>query len=272
MISKLELSTEPLILGETRQMRAWGEEPLSVAIECFVEPPQPPQLKPCAKCGTFPLTNGQPFSFSAKKEVFQDGRGYLRISLSDASGDRRSVDIAIKQTLAKEVADAIEFVTGKLRGGVERIDRRIKELDSEVNKRQKAANYLKGATLVTGILVATGRLPDAVVQVLGVVVLLIVGFDQTYANLDKLKILTTGRNTYVRLRREVQAVHDDQLVEVLQKKESEPKRAAEILIELNRGLMKRLSSDEQEGEDAIANKQFALLDRLSVKEPTKEQS
>jgi hypothetical protein len=244
---------------------------MSVAIECFVEPPQPPQLKPCANCGTFPLASGQSFNFSAEKEVFQNRRGYMRISLSDASGDRRSVDIAIQQILAKEIADAIKFVTDKLREAVERIDRRVGELESQVNRRQHAANYLKGATLVTGILVATGRLPDGVVQVLGVVVLLIVGFDQTYANLDKLKIFTTGRNTFVRLRREVQAIHDDQLVAVLQKKESDPKLAADMLIELNRGLMKRLSTAEQEVEDAIANKQLALLDRLSVKEQTKEQ-
>ncbi len=166
--------------------------------------------------------------------------------------------------------DAVQLATQQLKAATNRLDKRVQELGEFVAKREGLAKTLKGAVVLIGILVATGLLAQVVVQFLGVVVLLVVGFDQTFANLEKLRTLTSGRNAYLRIRREVVAIHNEQIIEVVRKRDSDPQGAADQLIDLNKKLMGQIAKTEQEVESAIENKQFALLDRLSLEEQAKK--
>jgi hypothetical protein len=104
---RVELSTEPLEPGGSRKLKAWSEAaptermaiggpedlgtegltPMSVAIECFVEPPKPPQLRPCPSCGEFRLANGEPILLNADEDLFKTG-GFLKITIVDLAGDK----------------------------------------------------------------------------------------------------------------------------------------------------------------------------------------
>jgi hypothetical protein len=274
MISRVQLSQAPLNLGEFRELQAWSDRPMSVSIECFVEPPTPAQLNACNECGSFPLASGQVLRFTAPSELFAQGRGYMKISVSDASGPQQSYTLPVAtagaQGLTESYKNAVTLATEKLREAIDRLDKRVKELGEVIKKREKLAKILKGATVLIGIFVATGFLPQVVVQILGVVVLIVVGFDQTYANLAKLRTFTSGRNTYLRIRREIVNIHNDQIIDVVKKRGDVPKEAAEMLINLNKQLMNQLAKVEQEVEMAIDNQQFALMERLSLEEQGKK--
>jgi hypothetical protein len=115
---EVELSSEPLKPGESRRLRAWsdapfaevapsaaGEQaepdiqaPMSVAIECFVEPPRPAQLRPCSACGTFPLRNGEEFHIQPDEELFKESGGYLKVFIRDVNGDKFERKIQVPKT------------------------------------------------------------------------------------------------------------------------------------------------------------------------------
>src|ERR1043166_1028156 len=176
MISRVQLSQAPLNLGEFRELQAWSDRPMSVSIECFVEPPTPAQLNACNECGSFPLASGQVLRFTAPSELFAQGRGYMKISVSDASGPQQSYTLPVAtagaQGLTESYKNAVTLATEKLREAIDRLDKRVKELGEVIKKREKLAKILKGATVLIGIFVATGFLPQVVVQILGVVVLI----------------------------------------------------------------------------------------------------
>lgn len=67
---------------------------MSVAIECFVEPPTPAQLRPCPSCGEFQLANGEPVPLRADAELFKTG-GYLKVTIVDLAGDKFEQIIAV---------------------------------------------------------------------------------------------------------------------------------------------------------------------------------
>jgi hypothetical protein len=97
MINRIDFELEPpLRVGEERLLTAWATSPMSVDIECFRRPPLPPVLAPCSECGSFALRPGEAIRITASRAVFQDARGFLRIVVSDAEGDRRVIQVGVR--------------------------------------------------------------------------------------------------------------------------------------------------------------------------------
>jgi hypothetical protein len=98
MIKTIEFDQTSMEAGEVRVLRAWATDPLFVQIECFRQPPQPPQLRPCRECGSFPLREGEPLKVAASVDVFAERGGFLSITVADASGDRRTMRVTVTPT------------------------------------------------------------------------------------------------------------------------------------------------------------------------------
>jgi hypothetical protein len=99
MITRIDFSDEPLEAGRSRKLRAWtNDAPLSVAIECFREPPTPAQLRSCDECGSFRITSGETIFIAASLSAFKSGAGYLLVRVTDAGHDFREFRIEISHT------------------------------------------------------------------------------------------------------------------------------------------------------------------------------
>lgn len=96
MITEVEFDDRPMDAGEVRVLRAWATQSLVVHIECFRQPPQPPQLRSCAECGSFPAEPGQGIRVAPSVDAFRDGGGFMRITISDLSGDTRQILITVR--------------------------------------------------------------------------------------------------------------------------------------------------------------------------------
>src|SRR6266550_1869688 len=77
---------------------------VAVNIECFVEPPTPPELQPCQACGSFKVTSGEPFEIVVDKDLFSGKTtGILKLSFSDSSGWKHETEIAVDTGVAQAV-------------------------------------------------------------------------------------------------------------------------------------------------------------------------
>ncbi|SRR6266498_142303 len=96
MIERVFFNERTYFPGERIALTAWGDSPMSVEILCFVRPPSPPSLKPCAECGKFPLVSGVEFRFSANERLFTNAQGHLKVKIVDAKGDAWQTQIEIE--------------------------------------------------------------------------------------------------------------------------------------------------------------------------------
>ena len=99
MITDITFNAKPIRLGEHRFIRVWSDTgPIHLAIECFRQPPAPPQLQACPECGSYKLLPGQEFFVTASPSVFLQHTGYLRVEISDASGDFHVFNLTVATT------------------------------------------------------------------------------------------------------------------------------------------------------------------------------
>jgi len=69
----------------------------TVAIECFLRNPPPPQLKPCGACGTLELPSRVWHSMVLTPEMFSGGTGSLNFDASDEeSSFHGSIDVTVE--------------------------------------------------------------------------------------------------------------------------------------------------------------------------------
>lgn len=95
MIREVQFDRTPMAAGEMRSLTVIGDAPIAVGIECFVEKPPPPGLRPCSACGSYRIGSGESLAVEADRLTFQDNGGSLRIRLVDNAGDRRDLVIAV---------------------------------------------------------------------------------------------------------------------------------------------------------------------------------
>lgn len=101
-------AAQPMAAGEIEPSEPGdvSSNPLTVAIECFVEPPQPPELRPCSSCGEFELAHREPHQLQADPELFQTG-GYLKVTITDAIGERVTRKIVVPKITGFDRAQSI---------------------------------------------------------------------------------------------------------------------------------------------------------------------
>lgn len=96
MIERVLLSERTYFAGEQIALTAFGDSPMTAEILCFVRPPSPPSLKPCAECGKFNITSGVEFRFNANLRTFEEKNGHLKVKVVDATGDTWETEIEIE--------------------------------------------------------------------------------------------------------------------------------------------------------------------------------
>lgn len=96
MIERVLISERTYGPGEQITLTAFGDSQMTAEILCFVRPPSPAVLKPCAECGRFNITSGVEFRFSANLNTFEDKNGHLKVRVVDATGDTWETEIEIE--------------------------------------------------------------------------------------------------------------------------------------------------------------------------------
>jgi hypothetical protein len=98
VITNIDFSEDSISPGESRTLRAWSDVgPLFVAIECFREPPTPPNLTACDECGSYSIKSGQSIEIKAST-IFESVSGYLRVVVRDMSGDMREFKLTVSRS------------------------------------------------------------------------------------------------------------------------------------------------------------------------------
>ena len=99
MIANVYFDVGPIHPGESRHLTVSSDTgPISVAIQCFREPPNPPHLTSCHECGSYTFETGDYFVVTASLEAFAERTGYLRVVVRDASGDAREFTLSVEAT------------------------------------------------------------------------------------------------------------------------------------------------------------------------------
>ncbi len=97
MITRVDFSEASIAPGESRLLQAWSDVgPLFVAIECFREPPSPPNLTTCDECGSYSMQSGQSIEVKASM-IFESVSGHIRVVVRDMSGDEREFKLKVSR-------------------------------------------------------------------------------------------------------------------------------------------------------------------------------
>jgi len=95
MIQHVLFDLSPMAAGEERSLSVIADAPIAVGIECFVQNPPPPGLRPCSACGSFTVGSGEAVMVIADQSTFRRDGGRLIINVVDATGDRRRIVVEI---------------------------------------------------------------------------------------------------------------------------------------------------------------------------------
>lgn len=168
--------------------------------------------------------------------------------------------------LTKDYQDAVQLVQAQLREHLASLDSRVQMLVAEQRRRKTVAIILKVVSVLSGLVIATGFLAHSVVQVLGGVIPAIAALERVFANLSRLLAVTAAKNAYERVRRHVVARHDQQIVDVVKIRDTNPKKAADTFIAFAGGLRDKLAAASNEIEEKLSKNDYDNLGRLSLED------
>ena len=95
MTIQYDFNLRPISPGETRDFTLTSASPASVQVRCFVSSPPPPGYKGCAECGSYPVQQGQTIQIEASQYLFARREGGLDITITDADGDLRHIQLRV---------------------------------------------------------------------------------------------------------------------------------------------------------------------------------
>ena len=139
-------------------------------------------------------------------------------------------------------------------------------LTTDQRRRRNVAIGLKVISVLSGIVIATGFLTKSIVQVLGGVIPAITALERVFANLSHLLAVTAAKNAYERVRRQTVARHNQQIVEVVRIRDTDPAKAADTLIAFVGALRDQLAATTDEIEGRLAQDDYDSLGRLSLED------
>jgi hypothetical protein len=95
MIQRVQFDRSPMAAGEQRLLSVVADAPIAVGIECFVQNPPPPGVRPCSACGSYSVGSGESLMVVADEYTFRQDGGRLIIKIVDAAGDHRQFTIEV---------------------------------------------------------------------------------------------------------------------------------------------------------------------------------
>src|SRR3954470_10554195 len=88
--------------------------------------------------------------------------------------------------LPNDFRDAVALVQTQLSEGMDALDGRVIQLNSQQRRRKTVAVLLKVVSVLSGLVIATGFVNRSVVQVLGGIIPAIAALERVFANLSRL--------------------------------------------------------------------------------------
>lgn len=166
--------------------------------------------------------------------------------------------------LPADVRDAAALVQAQLRETVAAVDERTQDLSREQVRRRRVALVLKVASIISGLVIATGFAADVTAQVLGGLISGIAALERAFANMSRLLAVTAAKNAYERLRRSVEARHNREVVDVVRIRDRDPTGSADRLIERFGELRDELATKRDEVESRLEKNDYDNLGRLDL--------
>ncbi len=179
-------------------------------------------------------------------------------------------------SISKELADALTLKQEQWAGMRQMVLERSQKLDREQKIRKVIAVVLKIATVVAGIILASG-LTDSVAinigtvettlaQLLGIAILLVVGVERAVANYDRLMAVTAARDTLERVALQADHQFDAKHHELVRIKNSRPEESAEGQIKLLESLRLKLADAREKVEESLRKSDATAINRLMLDE------
>lgn len=95
MIRNVDISLAPLVAGEMRELRIYGDGPFRVSLKCFVFEPPPPGYRECPECAVRTLAEGEAFLLRVSRRTWADRAGELQLRIVDSTGDHSELAIRV---------------------------------------------------------------------------------------------------------------------------------------------------------------------------------
>ena len=177
-----------------------------------------------------------------------------------------NTDIQSFPRLPNDFRDASALVQEQLKESINSLDTRIAELNTEQGRRKLTALALKVVSVISSIVIATGILGGLSVQVLGGAIAGIAALERVFANMSRLLAVAAAKGALDRIRRQVVAQHNKKIVQVVQYRDREPEKSAQLLIKFVGELRDSLATTKDRIETDLHNNAYENLGRLSLEE------
>lgn len=169
-------------------------------------------------------------------------------------------------TLPNDFKSAAELVQSQFKEGISALDERIRELETEQRRRNITAIVLKVVSVISSLIVLSGVAGGMLVQVLGGAITGIAALERVFANMSKLMAVAAAVAAYQRLRMQVVAQHNREIIEVIKYRDRDPAKSADALISFVGKLRDAIAEIREKIESDLRSNAYENLGRLVLEE------
>lgn len=173
-------------------------------------------------------------------------------------------------SLPSDFQDAAALTQQQFKESVESLDVRIKKLEKEHNKRKVTATILKVISVVSSLIVLSGVANATLVQVLGGLITGIAALERIFANMSRLLAVAAALAAYERIRMQIVANHNREIIEVVKYRDRNPEKSADMLIKFVGVLRDKLATIREKVEGDLRDNAYENLGRLVLDEVKSE--
>lgn len=168
--------------------------------------------------------------------------------------------------------DAASLVQKQFLESLDSLDVRATSLGAEEQRRKTTAITLKVISVLSSLVIATGFVHGSIAQILGGTITGMAALERVFANLSRLLAVAAAKAAYDRVRRQVVALHNQKIIEVIKIRDSEPEKSANMLIDFVGHLRDLLAKAKDEVENELAKNAYESLGRLTLDDGTQQGS
>ena len=169
--------------------------------------------------------------------------------------------------LPSDFRDAAELVQKQFAESIQSLDARTAGLGLEERRRKGTALTLKVISVLSSLIIATGFVHGSIAQILGGTITGMAALERVFANLSRLLAVAAARSAYERVRRQVVALHNQKIIDVVKYRDRDAEKSADMLISFVGELRDLLAKAKDEVETQLANNAYESLGRLTLDEP-----
>lgn len=173
-------------------------------------------------------------------------------------------------SLPSDFKDAAALVQKQLVESIKSLDTRVIELEAEAKNRKNIAILLKTVSVVSSLIILSGFASVHWAQILGGIITAIVALERVFANMNRLLAVSASIGAYERVRLQVKAAHNRNIINVIKIRDRKPEESADKLIQLVGQLRDQLAEVKEKVEVQLRQNEYTNLARLSLENENSE--